>query len=88
MIEKSHNEIWDKVVALEGDLKMLSVRLDETRNIVSLNQNEFKTRVSGLEETQEEILIRLAEHGAQYKVGTALLGFLITAGIAILAILR
>jgi hypothetical protein len=86
-IEKTHNEIWGKIIEMEKDMTGLRSRLESTASTVARNQEEFKARITGLEDHNDSIALELAKLSQTYKVGTAMLGFLISAGIALLAII-
>jgi hypothetical protein len=85
--ERTHNEIWDKIIEMEGDMGVLSERVESTREMMTRNTVEFKDRITNLEDGQTIQTTLLAAHRAEFKTGTAVLGFLIVAGISIMGIL-
>lgn len=66
-----------RLVTLEG-------RVSHMETTVTRNQEEFKGRITGLEHSQSEIKLGLARLDTTVKVATSLLGFMITAGIALI----
>jgi len=85
--ERTHNEIWDKILEIEGDMGVLSERVESTKDMMTRNTVEFKERITDLEDSQRIQTTLLAAHRAEFKTGTAVLGFLIVAGISIMGIL-
>ena len=86
-MEKTHDEIWDRIGMMEGDMRVLRQEVSHTSGTVTRNQDEFKARITGLESQNDNLVLELTKLTQTYKVGTAMLGFLMSAGIALLAII-
>jgi hypothetical protein len=86
-MEKTHDQIWDRMKVMEGEMMILRKEMDHTSSVVTRNQEEFKSRITGLESQNDNLVVELTKLTQTYKVGTAMLGFLISAGIALLAII-
>jgi TolA-binding protein len=85
---EEHASPCGRLQQLEGRVTHLSARLDSMKETVARNQEEFKTRITGLEGNQQNFMVQLAQHRSEYRTGTALLAFLIMAGIALVGALQ
>ena len=83
-----HSSPWERLHQVESRVMHLSARLDNMKETVARNQEEFKTRITGLEGNQQNFMVQLAQHRSEYRTGTALLAFLIMAGIALVGALQ
>lgn len=83
-----HTSPCERLHQVENRVLHLSARLDNMKETVARNQEEFKTRITGLEGNQQNFMVQLAQHRSEYRTGTALLAFLIMAGIALVGALQ
>jgi TolA-binding protein len=83
-----HTSPCERLHQVESRVLHLSVRLDNMKETVARNQEEFKARITGLEGNQQDFMVQLAQHRSEYRTGTALLAFLIMAGIALVGALQ
>ena len=81
------HDVEGRVQSISNALVQLSTRVDNMKETVQRNQEEFKGRISGLEGNQQTFMVQLVQHRSEYRTGTALLAFLITAGIALIGVL-
>ena len=80
--ERTHNDLWDQIRTLEGDVGVLAERLESTRDEVLSNRDEFRDRLRTLENGVGENTILISRIDEKIDTGTSTLKWMFSAGIA------
>ena len=81
-VERSHNDLWDRIGNLEVDVTSLTERLDATREVVLSNQDEFKQRITAIEQTGQKNTILITRIDEKITTGSKAITWMFMAGIA------
>lgn len=83
---RTHNDLWDRIGNLEVDVTSLTERLDATREVVLNNQEEFRGRITNIENTLNENTVLIARVDQKITTGSKVLTWMFSAGIAAMGV--